>query len=424
MLAARDQENLVHTRQTAAAGKPLNQNIRALQAKTPGNLKTPFRASKNDENQPFAFKGQQKNGKDGPGKLDKNTFVTPLAPRNRAPLGAKTTNAKAHVFQTPAPAPLTTKPNRTAQKQSTARRSGRSKIAVAQAEPVETDVLAKRQEEEDEPDYGYAPPPPVALPDLPLDFNCEDFPPPLTRQELLQELDERYASPKDENGISLRLKKEEEENRRFEEKRIRESLKVLDTPILPTTEELNIQVDAMIAAGPKRQGPQTSRVDTAKARSAAAALSQPQPRLPAAAMRPTQASEQKKTGILPAMKSKALPARTAPMPSRPGHTDVSRNTIGFPKAKKAPSIIPNSIRETRPVKVDQHKIHPKEFRDLYGTPPIESDMWFRLRAYELLDDANVKEGADDLADGLFEADFFPFENLRLDDEDFQLPMPE
>jgi len=81
MLAARDQENLIHARQTATAGKPLNQNIRALQSKTPGNLKTPFRASKNDENQPFAFKGQQKGGKEGPGKLDKNAFVTPLGQR-------------------------------------------------------------------------------------------------------------------------------------------------------------------------------------------------------------------------------------------------------------------------------------------------------------------------------------------------------
>ena len=295
---------------------------------------------------------------------------------------------------------------------------------MAQAEPVETDVLTKKHEEEDEPDFGYAPPPPVEVPDLPLDLNHEDFPPPLTREELLIELGERYNSPKDESGVSLRLKKEEEENRRFEEKRIQESLKELDTPILSTTEELNKQVDAMIAAGPKRQGPQASRVDTAKARSAAAALSQPQPRLPSAATRPTQASEQKKTGLLPAMKSKADPTRTAPLSNRLGHTDVSRNTIGFPKAKKAPSIIPSSAREARPVKVDQSKINPKVFRELYGTPPVESDMWFRLRSFELLEDEVAKNGDDEISDDLFEADIFPFDNSRLDDEDFQLPMPE
>ena len=71
MLALRDQENLVHAHQTTAAGKPLNQNIRGLQPKTPGNLKTPFRPSRNDENRPLTLKN-------GPSKLDKNAFVTPL----------------------------------------------------------------------------------------------------------------------------------------------------------------------------------------------------------------------------------------------------------------------------------------------------------------------------------------------------------
>lgn len=320
---------------------------------------------------------------------------------------------------------MTAKPARTAQKQSTARRSGRSKIAVAQTEHVEADVLAKKLEEEDEPDYGYAPPQPIALPDPPLNFDYEDFPPPLTKEELLRELNERYPnSPKDENGLSLRLKKEQEEDRKFEEKRIQESLSIADAHILPTTEELNKQVDAMIAAGPKKQGPQVSSVDTAKARSAAVALSQPPPRLPAAVTRPTQASEQKKIGILPTTKPKAVAIPSAPASRRPGHAAVSRNTIGFPKAKKAPSIIPSSVRETKPTKVDQSKINPVAFRDLYGSPPVESDMWFRLKAYELLEDAAPKEDGDDLADDLFEADFFPFENSRLDDEDFQLPMPE
>ena len=77
MLAIRDQENLVHAQQTTAAGKPQNQNIRALNPKTPGNLKTPFRAAKNDENRPIELKGQKTVLKDGPSKLDKSAFVTP-----------------------------------------------------------------------------------------------------------------------------------------------------------------------------------------------------------------------------------------------------------------------------------------------------------------------------------------------------------
>ena len=92
MLAARDQENLAYSHQTNAASKPLNQGIRGLQSKTPGQRapKTPFKASLNDENDPAAFGTQQKGlkttfrGEGGllqtkkDGKLDNNAFITPM----------------------------------------------------------------------------------------------------------------------------------------------------------------------------------------------------------------------------------------------------------------------------------------------------------------------------------------------------------
>lgn len=428
ILAARDQENLIHTRQTTAAGKPLNQNIRALQAKTPGNLKTPFRSAANDENIPIGFKGQKTVGKDGPSKLDKNAFVTPLPTRNRAPLGAKTTNAKAHVFQTPAPAPLTVKNGQTIQKRSTTRRSAKSKIAIAKSEPVETDILAKDPEEE-EPDFGYAPPPPVELPDPPIEFE-EDL-------ELTEELRRAHGafyhsgSPTDEHGMSLRLKKEEEDWKRMDEERVKKSLDAIDKPIFPTLDQLNKQVDDMIAAGPKKKRSPLSRVDSTEARSAVALLSEPQPRLPSAAMKPTQASDQKKKGMTSGIRPNPVAARTVSAPSRSNHAAVSKNTIGFPKAKKAPSIIPRGVGAERggpaavskPIKIDQASIHPRDFRDLYGSPPEESDMWFRLKQYELLEN-NLAKVDDDHKEELFDSDFFPFDNAKLDDEDFQLPMPE
>lgn len=89
MLAARDQENLVNTHRTAAAGKPLNQGTRQLNPKTPGQrIKTPFKVALNDENDPLAFgkKTIKNNGNRNenlvlPGKSgfggDKNAFVTP-----------------------------------------------------------------------------------------------------------------------------------------------------------------------------------------------------------------------------------------------------------------------------------------------------------------------------------------------------------
>ncbi|KAI4124613.1 MAG: hypothetical protein LQ347_005673 [Umbilicaria vellea] len=93
MLAARDQENLVHGHQAAAAAKPLNQGGKQLAPKTPGNKvpKTPFKIPLNDENGPAGFGGGKtvlKNGAKGNenfmtvrkkgGLGDKNAFVTPL----------------------------------------------------------------------------------------------------------------------------------------------------------------------------------------------------------------------------------------------------------------------------------------------------------------------------------------------------------
>lgn len=89
MLSIRDQENLVHGHQQAAAAKPLNQSTRSLQPKTPGNKypKTPLKIPLNDEN---AATGMGKTGKGkglgglGSGKqtvFDKNAFVTPMGTR-------------------------------------------------------------------------------------------------------------------------------------------------------------------------------------------------------------------------------------------------------------------------------------------------------------------------------------------------------
>ena len=96
MLAYRDQENLVHGHQTAAAAKPLNQN-RQLHSKTPGNkaLKTPFKIPLNDENGVNPFAGKAGGAKDiGKGNenvktvgkkvvmQDPSAFVTPMGNSN------------------------------------------------------------------------------------------------------------------------------------------------------------------------------------------------------------------------------------------------------------------------------------------------------------------------------------------------------
>lgn len=416
MLAARDQENLVNAHQTTAASKPLNQSVRALNPKTPSNFKTPFRA-RNDENKPIEFKGQKTVLKDGPSKLDKNAFQTPAPLQQRAPLGLKTTNAKAQPFKTPA-LQQNVKPIRSIGRPSTTRRSGKSKITIAPSEPVQTDILS---EEEEDPDYGYAPPPIKELDDPPEEIGYDTTFPQFQGKNMFVGYGQIYCrSPVDEDGISIRQKKEEEDRRLADEERMREASKPVQYPLLPTEEEQDAKVDAMIAAGPKPKVG-ASKVDTVRAKSAASMLSNPSRAPQTAALRPTKTSEQNSRSTRP-LSTKTSTAQSV----RPPPASVSKNTIGFPKAKAAPSIIPkgDQMRQKKPSKpapIDQSKIHPREFVRLYGQPPEESTMWRRLTELELIEE-DLKGAEDEEAeevDELFGRDFV-LGGGEDDDEVFQL----
>ncbi|KAM3078545.1 hypothetical protein ACMFMG_006417 [Clarireedia jacksonii] len=171
MLAARDQENLVHGHQQVAASKPLNQSTRGLQPKTPGNKfpKTPLKVPLNDENAPTGFggkgtgKGKGLGGKDV--TIDKNAFITPMGPRNRAPLGMKTTNAKTKVFQTPAGPGVEKELEKTVSKQPSVRKP-RSRVT----EKVKIDVHGD-DSPLGEPDVEYMPPRSKDIP-----FDSDIFP--------------------------------------------------------------------------------------------------------------------------------------------------------------------------------------------------------------------------------------------------------
>ncbi|KAK0937589.1 hypothetical protein LTR29_010811 [Friedmanniomyces endolithicus] len=142
MFATRNHnENAIYEQQTAAAAKPLNQGVKGLAPKTPGYKapKTPFKGPSNDENAAFGNGRTGGKPKDGGlfgqgkgGKVDQSAFVTPAGPRTRAPLGNKTTNAKATLLQTPAG--TTTKPS--AQPTSPRLRRGKVKIHTALSDPL------------------------------------------------------------------------------------------------------------------------------------------------------------------------------------------------------------------------------------------------------------------------------------------------
>ncbi|TKA46701.1 hypothetical protein B0A55_12916 [Friedmanniomyces simplex] len=169
MFAARNHnENAIYEQQTAAAAKPLNQGVKGLAPKTPGNKapKTPFKVPLNDENAAFRNVKTGGKAKDGGlfaqgkgGKVDQSAFVTPAGPRTRAPLGNKTTNAKATLLQTPAG--TTSKPSANKPTSPHLRR-GKVKIHTAESDPLEN--------ADEEREIEYMPPREVPLPDNPDDW--------------------------------------------------------------------------------------------------------------------------------------------------------------------------------------------------------------------------------------------------------------
>ena len=85
--------------------------------------------------------------------------------RNRAPLGMKTTNAKAKAFQTPAPLSIEHGKEKSSVPKSLSPRMRRAKVKVHQEEPV------KLEAQDEEPEIEYMPPQPKrelpqALPQL------------------------------------------------------------------------------------------------------------------------------------------------------------------------------------------------------------------------------------------------------------------
>ena len=436
MLSIGDQENLASVQQNAAAGKALNQNLRGLQPKTPANRppKTPFRQPQHDENRAFTIKngigaaGGNENvlrTRQKDGKQNQESFVTPLGPRIRAPLGNKTTNAKGQAFQTPAPILQTTKPLRTVKRPSTARRSAKAKINVASTEPVKNDVLSV--EEDDVPEIEYCPPPPIELPDPPEEFGYDQSFPEFQGQNYCRGFEEVFFQNTREED-QRRRKEYELRCKQFDEDVERQILESLNDFPDPDA-EADRQVERMLEAGPKSQASKASNPNTVRARNAAEALNQPS--LPSNIMRPTASSLQKtkKKPAFSVLSSKHASNQDAEaMPHRSPARDVSRNTIGFPKARKAPSIIPlgssrisaNDSNDVLSV-VTQSDIHPARFRELYGEPPVGSDMWLRLQSHELLMRQLADEEQDDAAEQLEQFELFHHEGTD-DDDIFQLPM--
>ncbi|KAI0167072.1 hypothetical protein GGR52DRAFT_575037 [Hypoxylon sp. FL1284] len=239
MLAARDQENLAFSHQTGAALKQQQGQVkRQLQPRTPGArfANTPLKIPLNDENAAHAAGGAKsilggrakgnENALTSKGKsVNKSNLTTPSGPRSRAPLGDKTTNAKAkgqqsvnvksairEIEKSHLKPPTTTRPRQ---------KHGQAEVHKLEVHAEEADPLSEEEIE-------YCPPRPKdtpyesdIIPNGALNLDA------LKRENLFKGYYDYYFNPVDEHGVPLADRELQEKTRKAldeGDKRIKEDI--------------------------------------------------------------------------------------------------------------------------------------------------------------------------------------------------------
>ena len=139
------------------------------------------------------------------------------AQRERAPLGAKTTNVKANAFKTPMPKTGNFNPQKTQIRSTSARKH---KLKVHQPEVITAEPIALSEEEE-EPEIEYCPPKITPMLDLPeIGFSPNHKFPELNRLEFLadvyEESHDRY-DPIGEDGLRTSQREVHRKRKEWEE---------------------------------------------------------------------------------------------------------------------------------------------------------------------------------------------------------------
>lgn len=277
--------------------------------------------------------------------IDQHRALTWTGPRTRAPLGMKTTNAKAKAFQTPSGPAAEKDLDKTQAKQTSARRP---KQKVTQT--VKLDIHGDDPGPLEAREVEYAPPNPKALAYESEDFpnNCLNYEG-LKPENLMRGWTDQYNNPLDENGVSRREKE-------FEEK-LAKALKAGDERILRAVEE----DDWSVADVPETfqhlrkkgqeglrntKAPEPAKKFTAKGnkgpatlalRNAATALSVV-PKPAAAPFMMNKPKPKPATSFLARGKKEIAPPPTSTM-RHTAATAASKSTIGYTKGRSASSIV-------------------------------------------------------------------------------------
>ncbi|KAG6061581.1 hypothetical protein E4U32_002894 [Claviceps aff. humidiphila group G2b] len=356
MLAAhRDVENLVHSQQHAATIKQQPKTPGARYPKTPGNH------GRNDENAPNIFVGKgglpsgAKLGGTGKLALGKATggpqpAVTPMENRSRAPLGNKTTNAKARNAQTGEAKDTVRGIEKTQLRQTSSRKLTKQPADLRPVKlNIQPDVSEALQDELPIPEY--APPRPTPLP-----YESDVLPPNgltfngLKRRNFLRGYYQHFHNPVDENGVSRM------------EKRFNNEIATL----MQNAEERNLQEMGAFDWNPEDVSENTSstfcpaeagsvsvasseisathkQASTISARRAASALAVHSDRQSHSALRPLpinrHATKRSLSSIMAGTKT-AKPVVTAPSASGKSPGEIaSRTTLGYNRGRSASSMV-------------------------------------------------------------------------------------
>ncbi|KAI0012837.1 hypothetical protein F4779DRAFT_535245 [Xylariaceae sp. FL0662B] len=472
MLAARDQENLVFNRQNGAALKQQQQQgqvNRQLQPKTPGARypKTPIKVPLNDENGTHAVGGGKSimggrskgnenvmttKGTKGTKGLDKSNFVTPLGPRSRAPLGDKTTNAKATNGQKVNVKSAVQEIEKSQAKVSTVARPKQKQPQVESQKlnvHAETDPLS-------EDDVEYCPPKPKDLP-----YESDVFPDGVLTFEALKPENrfkgfyQYYFNPVDEHGVSLADRQLEERNRKAMEegdKRIKEDMDKFEWCI---EDELDSSTFAKKKTSAPASGPTHSKSaakepitqrapSTIRSRKAAdtLAMDDTTKSLQRRAARSTEASKApKKTTpfAISGLKTRKRPnvqASSIPRKTSTEHKNIeatSRTTIGYNKGRSTASLLakgtvqpstatakaPSPVSDTALPNDSDQTITPARYAHNRASSAIEDQQWKERVPFLSIFNPEIGEDNDDcdlLTGGL------PSNMCEEEEEDFELKL--
>ncbi|KAJ5658303.1 uncharacterized protein N7484_001952 [Penicillium longicatenatum] len=374
MLALRDQENLVNTHQTVAANKPLNQGVKQLGPKTPGR-----KVRLNDENNTIAFGKQTVKGNGNRlenSKPGKDAFVTPMDTKNRAPLGNKTTNLKAKGLQTPAPFGGTLKPERTNRRASTQKVKKAAPVTQQPQTKVHLDVP-----QDDVADIEYMPPRARDLPDFPDDLAYDTTYPQFRPRNRALGLESVYGRQEvGRDGLTKKQRKFQEDSAKCDKMVDEMIMKQLDAVSFnERSDDEAVQPVARVplASTSRSRAPSTNvrpsrNIPTLRSREAAAALSAPKTRSASARV----AAAPKPSGV----SSLLMPKKKVRVPTNPSsmrNTAAAMNsntTVGYSKGRSVSSTLrENELSTNAP-------LSPETYMQLYGPPPLGSEMWTRCKA--------------------------------------------